>query len=312
MQHIPGHYREDKQSYVDSVAADHLHLCRRTAIKPAERVAYRFDALLVVLTQTGEIRYATDGTPLTIQHRRGDILLVPRDVAIYTDYLQPTRAAPLACITLEIDEYTLVAARDAMPALWPDAEDYGPLYALDDIDAFAHADAVAAICRVDRLLRGDSAMPGRAALIDTISRELMLYAMQSRARTALLSSTVSTSRLGDLARYIEANLGQDLDTVALARRCHMSRSSFHERFVATFGQTPAAFVRQRRIERAKHLLRHAPDVPLAAVAAECGFGNVSHFGQTFRRFTGASPAGFRARSAALSPAPMSRTSGAMC
>ena len=55
-----------------------------------------------------------------------------------------------------------------------------------------------------------------------------------------------------------------------------------------------------------------PDVPLAAVAAECGFGNVSHFGQTFRRFTGASPAGFRARSAALSPAPMSRTSGAMC
>ena len=63
MQHIPGHYREDKKSYVDSVAAEHLSLSLRTAIEPARRVAYRFDALLVVLTQTGKIRYATDRRP---------------------------------------------------------------------------------------------------------------------------------------------------------------------------------------------------------------------------------------------------------
>jgi AraC-like DNA-binding protein len=296
MQHIPGHYREDKKSYVDSVAAEHLNLSLRTAIEPARRVAYRFDALLVVLTQTGEIRYSTGRRPQTIHHRRGDILLVPRDVAVYTDYLQPTLAAPLACITLEIDEATIVAAREANPPRWPDAEDYGPLYALDDIDAFTRADAAAAIGRVDRLLRADAAVPGRAALIETISRELMLYAMQSRARAALLASAAGPSRLSALVRYIEAHLSADLDTVVLARRCHMSRSSFYERFVATFGQTPAAFVRERRIERAKSLLMQAPAVPLAGIAAECGFGNVSHFVHTFRRHTGLAPATFRRES----------------
>ena len=293
MHRIPGRYREDKKSYVDSVAADHLILSRRTAIEPAARVAYRFDALLVVLTQTGEIRFAADRTPHTLHHRSGDILLVPRGVAVYTDYLKPTAAAPLACITLEIDEATVANARQLSPASWPDAEDYGPLYALDDIDAFTHTDAAAAICRVDRLLRVDGAVPARAALIDTISCELLLYVMQSRARAALRSRTASSSRLGGLAQHIEAHLGAGLDTATLARRCHMSRSSFHERFAAAFGQTPAAFVRERRIERAKRLLLDAPEAPLSAIAGECGFGSVSHFVQVFRRFTGAAPAAFR-------------------
>ena len=146
-----------------------------------------------------------------------------------------------------------------------------------------HADAVAAIRRLDRPLRGSGTVAGRDLLIDTISRELVLYVMQSRARAALRSSASRPSRLGDLARYIDEHLDGDLDAVTLARRCHMSRSAFHERFVATFGQTPAAFVRERCIERARSLLRHVPEASLTTVAAHCGFASVSHFVQTFRR-----------------------------
>ena len=310
MQHIPGDYREDKKSFVESVVADHVNLSLRTAIAPAERVAYRFDALLVVLTQRGEIRCSTDVSPQQIHHRRDDILLVPRDAPVYTDYLQPTGTQPLTCITLEIDDETIMAVRGRSPAHWPDSEDYAPLYALDDIDAFMHADAAAAIRRLDRLLRGSGTVARRDLLIDTISRELVLYVMQSSARAALRSKAPPSSRLGDLARYIEDHLDGTLDAVTLARHCHMSRSAFHEHFVATFGQTPAAFVRERRIERARYLLCHVPEASLTAVAAQCGFASVSHFVQTFRRSTGIAPAAFR-REARQRRAGMSGLSGAM-
>ena len=293
MVQIAGRYLDDKKSYVASVTTDHLTVSRRTAVAPATRVAYRFDALLVVLTRTGEIRFSADQTTQTIHHRRADMLLVPRGVAIYTDYLQPTAAAPLACITLEIDAPLVDAVRHAAPALWPDAEDYRPLCTLDGIDAFSHAEAVAAIGRIDRLLHADAAVPARAALVDTATRELLLHAMQSRARAALCAPSSRSARLGQLVQYIDAHLDAALDTAALARRCHMSRSAFHAHFVATLGQTPAAFVRARRITRAQQLLLASADAPVSAVAAACGFGNVSHFVQVFRRHAGCAPAAFR-------------------
>ena len=50
---------------------------------------------------------------------------------------------------------------------------------------------------------------------------------------------------------------------------------------------------QRRVERAKELLRHGDDT-LAAIAAAVGFADQSHFTAAFRRETGLTPGRFRA------------------
>jgi AraC family transcriptional regulator len=56
--------------------------------------------------------------------------------------------------------------------------------------------------------------------------------------------------------------------------------------------TPRAFVEERRVERAKHLIKES-DLSLADVAAGCGLGTQSRLTTTFKRRTGFTPAEYR-------------------
>lgn len=58
------------------------------------------------------------------------------------------------------------------------------------------------------------------------------------------------------------------------------------------GRTPGDYLQQLRVRAACHLLRNR-DYPLAAIAAECGFADQSHFTRVFRKLTGTTPAQFR-------------------
>jgi len=65
-------------------------------------------------------------------------------------------------------------------------------------------------------------------------------------------------------------------------------------FKKVVGIPPHAYLLNARIERAKELL--VDGVGLAAVAAETGFADQSHFHKTFRRIVAATPAQYRKRS----------------
>jgi AraC family transcriptional regulator len=56
--------------------------------------------------------------------------------------------------------------------------------------------------------------------------------------------------------------------------------------------TPHEYIVQVRMERAKKLLSIS-DMPLAAVAAQVGFADQSHFSSTFRRTTSMTPRSHR-------------------
>lgn len=72
------------------------------------------------------------------------------------------------------------------------------------------------------------------------------------------------------------------DIVGLSRR-HLTR-----RMKEAMGTTPAALIRERRLERAEHLLGQDPDTILQ-VAQSVGFRSASAFSKAFRRHTGATP-----------------------
>jgi AraC family transcriptional regulator len=55
---------------------------------------------------------------------------------------------------------------------------------------------------------------------------------------------------------------------------------------------PAAWIAQQRIERARALLR-TTSLPLAQVAAQCGYANASHFSHRFREAVGVAPMVYR-------------------
>ncbi len=100
------------------------------------------------------------------------------------------------------------------------------------------------------------------------------------------------ARLRRVFDYIEANLGRDLGLVELAEVACLSPFHFSRLFARAAGVGPQRYVLQRRVERAKALLRQG-DVPLAAIAQELGFADQSHFTNAFRRETGETPGRFR-------------------
>ena len=103
-------------------------------------------------------------------------------------------------------------------------------------------------------------------------------------------------RVRRVLEYIEAHLGAELTLAELAAVACLSPCHFSRSFKEVVGVGPQRYTVQRRVERAKILLRHGKE-NLAAIAATVGFADQSHFTAAFRRETGTTPGRFRAASA---------------
>ena len=93
--------------------------------------------------------------------------------------------------------------------------------------------------------------------------------------------------------YVEAHLDEDLSLTVLADIACLSPYHFSRSFKLALGIGPHCYVRRRRLERAKTLMRRT-NRPFAWVAQEAGFADQSHLTSIFRRETGVTPGQFRA------------------
>lgn len=87
----------------------------------------------------------------------------------------------------------------------------------------------------------------------------------------------------------------DLDT--LAGIAGLSKFHFQRLFKATYGRTPAAYVSERRVERAQDLLR-ATNLTVTEVCHAVGFSSLGSFSSRFRELVGETPSEFQRRYAA--------------
>lgn len=101
-------------------------------------------------------------------------------------------------------------------------------------------------------------------------------------------------RITQALRFIEANCDEALPLDALARQAAMSPYHFLRSFRTLVGMTPHQYVLRTRLHRAALLLRGS-DRPVASIAFDCGFGDLSTFNRRFRRVMGASPTAYRAQ-----------------
>ena len=119
----------------------------------------------------------------------------------------------------------------------------------------------------------DDAPPPRAApRADVAGHDVRLYA-------------------GTLERIADA-FAQPLALEDLAAMTSQSPLAFLRGFTAAVGLTPHAFLTERRLQAARHLLAD-PDRPLTDIALACGFSHQSHFGNAFKRTFGLTPAQYR-------------------
>ena len=104
---------------------------------------------------------------------------------------------------------------------------------------------------------------------------------------------LSPERLRRVRDYVEAHLDDDLSLTVLADIACLSPYHFSRSFKEAAGVGPQRYVIQRRLERAKSLLRRSKE-PLAMIAQEAGFADQSHLTAIFRREMGVTPGRFRA------------------
>jgi AraC family transcriptional regulator len=131
---------------------------------------------------------------------------------------------------------------------------------------------------------------------ETVGNSLILYLAQHYSTAApgqdQIRGGLPALRLKRVLEYIESNLSQDVHLGELAETAGLSEFHFAKLFKGSTGASPHQYILQRRLERAKELLRK-PSMSLSEISLEAGFADQSHFTNVFRRFVGATPSKFR-------------------
>jgi transcriptional regulator GlxA family with amidase domain len=134
-----------------------------------------------------------------------------------------------------------------------------------------------------------------AALAAQVAKGLVLYARrpghQSQFSPLLKAQMKADSPFANLIEWVHANLDACLDVPTLAARAGLTERTFHRRFVAATGETPARFVEIARVDAARMLL--ARGASLKSVAAQVGLFPAARLCEAFERQLGISPRRFR-------------------
>lgn len=123
------------------------------------------------------------------------------------------------------------------------------------------------------------------------SIELQRYLRKPDAHADAGSASLTRRQLQEITERIEQP-GKPPRVTELAAACGLSTRHFFRQFQIATGQTPAAYVAERKIELAKLRLRQARTA-VKVIAWECGFDSAAAFSAAFRRATGVTPREFR-------------------
>lgn len=158
-----------------------------------------------------------------------------------------------------------------------------------DDSVHGDADLVVALGRLHRLLE----CPETPALQrQTLWREVMLQLLQRHARVPGARPAGHEPRVVARAKdMLAASLAEPPSLEQLAAAVNLSPFHFVRVFRRATGLPPHAWLKQRRLEQARALLRSGC-APLQ-VAMQLGFADQSHLGRQFKQSFGISPGEYR-------------------
>ena len=134
-----------------------------------------------------------------------------------------------------------------------------------------------------------------------ISKTIYSILMQLLAEFKKIScSDLPESKAQEVQRvmnYIDSNLNENLSMGQLSKVINYNSQYFTKLFYRHTGVTPAKYIMDRRINRAKEVLSSG-DIQVDLLAEQLGYCNASHFIRKFKKAEGLTPAEFRKESIA--------------
>ena len=241
---------------------------------------HEFDKLVLLLS--GHVDYAMESIVYPL--RPWDILLVPHHT-IHKALID--KSAPYERIILYLD-------RKYFDRLMPDARLFGCFDRADERaryllapDETQRLPLKTLLGQLEEALRGEAY--GAQAMCDALIIQILvlLGRLGFDEEADRRGQIVHDEKIDAILSYIQENLSSSLDVEELAARVHISRYHFMRLFKAQTGESVHAYVRQRRLMRAAHLIREG--MSAARAAEECGFADYSAFHRAFTAVFGISP-----------------------
>jgi AraC family transcriptional regulator len=138
--------------------------------------------------------------------------------------------------------------------------------------------------------------------IDELECERLVHALGQRTVRVLSGTSVEPAarswmtprRLRLVDDLIEARLDANITVQDLADALRLSAGFFCRAFKAAIGKAPHDYIIDRRISRARTLLKD-PALDLNGIAQESGFASHAHMTATFRKRLGVAPSELRRR-----------------
>ncbi len=186
------------------------------------------------------------------------------------------------------------AACAALHRTYPSIEvDPSPIFVRDG-SVYTSAGVTAGIDLALALVEEDL---GRSVAAE-VARDLVLFIRrpggQAQFSVGLSGQAADRPGIRELQTWMVDHLDHDLGVPALARRAFMSPRNFARVFTREVGVTPAAYVEELRVERARNLLETTTST-VDEVARQCGFGTVETLRRSLRRRLQVSPSDYRER-----------------
>ena len=162
----------------------------------------------------------------------------------------------------------------------------------DDVrasDVYAPLDSAKSENLFYKLWRGGSSstLAEKMSMIYRIYTEILL----SR-RTAYLQGG-AREKIAEAISLISGDPQATHSVTSLAKSAEMSEVYFRKLFKAVTGTSPARFMINCRVDRAKELLQE-DYLSLDEISERCGFSSLSYFCRIFKESTGMTPGEFRA------------------
>lgn len=248
------------------------------------------DAVLVWVGGPSEvtITYRDPASDAALEHHferySGMMDLLPRGTTLHrVDW----HGRPSTCTSVNFPEVTLQALCSIPGAGLP--ADQGPQFGLVD------AHVVDLVHRLREQAEGQDYFG--AVYVQSLSLALASYVSARygqgvKNEPAPRPATLSNIQKKQIEAFVETELASNFGLMDLASIVGYSPDHFARLFKHAFHQSPYQYVLARRIERAMAMLRDE-SLPIAEIAAACGFSNQGHFTTAFKRRTGTTPGAYR-------------------
>lgn len=131
-------------------------------------------------------------------------------------------------------------------------------------------------------------------LLELKVKELILLLVQTKNAESVVSlfSELFTPQKVNVKEIVNNHIFSQLSVEDLANLSNMSVSTFSRTFQKIFNDTPANYIKAKRLERAKELLSFS-SLAISEIAFQTCFNDVAHFSRSFKSAYKRSPSEYR-------------------